>query len=69
MSQKKVCLANYASAMNARVARCKSISSLVLENLVAMERFSEADRASRIREFYKNTDLTTEVHRKFCNIN
>lgn len=33
-----------------------------------MECFSGADLALCVREFYKNGDLATVSHRKFCNI-
>lgn len=45
-----------------------SIGSLALWNSVAMERFSGADRALCVREFYKNGDSATVARRKFCSI-
>lgn len=45
-----------------------SFNSLALGNLVAMERFSGADRALCVREFYKNSNSATIARRNFCNI-
>lgn len=45
-----------------------SVGSLALGNLVAMERFSGADRALCVREFYKNGNSATVARRKFCSI-
>ena len=45
-----------------------SFDSLALGNLVAMERFSGADSALCVREFYKNGISATIARRNFCNI-
>lgn len=45
-----------------------SVGSLGLGNLVAMDRFSGADRGLFVREFYKNGNSATVARRKFCSI-
>lgn len=70
MSQKKVhiCFGYWVNATILRGAGGVSIGSLALGNLVAMERFSGADRALCVREFYKNGNSATAARRKFCSI-
>lgn len=45
-----------------------AVGSVALGNSVAMERFSGADRALCVREFYKNGDSATVARRRFCSI-
>lgn len=68
MSHKKVSisLAHCANATTVRGAGRMSIDSPAFRNLVGMERFSGADRALCVREFYKNNDSATVAQRKFC---
>lgn len=69
-SQKKVHI-SFGHCVNATIqtgAGRATIGSLALGNLVGMERFSGADRALCVREFYKNGNSATVARRKFCNI-
>jgi len=70
VSQKKVniCLAYCANATKLSGAGGMSVGSRTHGNSVAMERFSGADRALCVREYYKNGDSATIARRRFCNI-
>ena len=67
--QKKMilCLVYCAIATSSRGARGMSISSLAFGNSIGMERFSEADCALCVREFYKNGHSATVARRRFSN--